>query len=134
MLHFEKVQKHYGSFAALNIENLTINNGIVWLQGENGSGKTTMLKIIAGLLPFEGDITVNNNYSIKKQRRYYVNQINYGETEPLYPEFLTAKEMVRLYCHAKGGSIQQTEELLQQLHVFEAYKKPLATYSSGMIK
>jgi len=134
MLHFEKVQKQYGSFTALNIENFTINNGIVWLQGENGSGKTTLLKIIAGLLPFEGDITVNSNCSIKKQRRQFVGLVNYGETEPLYPEFLTAKELVKLYCHAKGGSIQQTEELLRQLHVFDAYAKPLAAYSSGMIK
>jgi ABC-2 type transport system ATP-binding protein len=134
MLRLEKVQKQYGSFTALNIDTFTIDDGIVWLQGENGSGKTTLLKMIAGLLPFEGDITVNETYSIKKQRRQFVSLVNYGETEPLYPEFLTAEELVKLYCHAKGGSVQQAEELLQQLHVFDAYNKSLAAYSSGMIK
>lgn len=134
MLHVENVQKQYGAYTALSIDNLAIENGIVWLQGENGSGKTTFFKMIAGLLPFNGNITINNTYSIKKQRQQFVRLVNYGETEPLYPDFLTAKELVKLYCHAKGGSIQQAEELLQQLHVFDAYKKPVATYSSGMVK
>jgi ABC-2 type transport system ATP-binding protein len=134
MLQFEDVQKQYGSFTALNIGAFTINDGIIWLQGENGSGKTTLLKTIAGLLPFKGDITINSTFSIKKQRQQFIKLVNYGETEPLFPEFLTAKELVKLYCHAKQGNVQQAENMLQQLHVLHAYKKPVATYSSGMVK
>jgi len=134
MLQFEKVEKLYGSYTALNIESFTINDGIVWLQGENGSGKTTLLKVIAGILPFSGDIKVDDTYSIKKQRQQFIRLVNYGETEPLYPDFLTGKELVKLYCHAKNGNIQDAESLLLQLHVFDAYEKPVATYSSGMIK
>ncbi|HWB27360.1 MAG TPA: ABC transporter ATP-binding protein [Chitinophagaceae bacterium] len=134
MLHFENVQKDYGAYTALTINSFVLNDGVVWLRGENGSGKTTLLKMIAGLLPFKGDITINNAFSIKKQRRQFIKLVNYAETEPLYPGFLTAKELVKLYCHAKDGNMQETENLLQQLHVFDAYKKPLAAYSSGMIK
>lgn len=134
MLHFSEVQKQYGAYTALHINSFTINSGIVWLQGENGSGKTTLLKLIAGLLPFTGDITLNNTYSLKRQRRQFVQLINYAETEPLYPPFLTGRELVKLYCHAKKGSITKTEQLLQQLNIYDAYKKPLGTYSSGMIK
>jgi len=134
MLRFEKVQKNYGNFAALNIDDFTINNGIVWLQGENGSGKTTLLKMIAGLLPFSGNITINDRYSIKKQRQQFVRLVNYGETEPLFPDFVTAKELVKLYCYAKSGDIKQAEEMLQQLHILDAYNKKTGTYSSGMLK
>jgi ABC-2 type transport system ATP-binding protein len=67
-------------------------------------------------------------------RQQFLQLVNYGETEPLFPGFLTGKELVKLYCHAKKGSIQQSEELLQRLHVFEVYNKPVATYSSGMVK
>lgn len=134
MLRFEKVQKKYGNFAALNIDDFTINNGIVWLQGENGSGKTTLLKMIAGLLPFSGNIIINDTYSIKKQRQQFVRLVNYGETEPLFPDFVTAKELVKLYCYAKGGDIKQAEEMLQQLHILDAYNKKTGTYSSGMLK
>ncbi len=134
MLRFEKLRKIYTGVTIVSVDELTIKNGIVLLQGENGSGKTTLLKMIAGLLPFEGDIIVNNSFSIKKQRRQFIQLINYAETEPLYPEFLTASELVKLYCYAKNGSITNTEAILQQLHIFDVYKKPVSTYSSGMIK
>jgi len=49
MLQFESVQKDYGSFLAMNIGALSIDKGVWWLQGENGSEKTTFLKMIAGL-------------------------------------------------------------------------------------
>ena len=134
MLRFEKLRKAYNDVTIVSVDALTIQNGIVLLQGENGSGKTTLLKIIAGLLPFEGDIIVNDAFSIKKQRSQFVELINYGETEPLYPGFLTARELVKLYCYAKKGSIENTEAILQRLHIFDVYKKPVSTYSSGMIK
>jgi len=134
MLRFEKVQKQYGNYTALNVDAFTINNGIVWLQGENGSGKTTLLKMIAGLLPFTGDIIINNTYGIKKQRQKFVRLVNYGETEPLFPDFVTARELVKLYCYAKGGDIQQAENMLQQLNILDAYNKKVGTYSSGMLK
>jgi len=134
MLRFENVQKLYGSFLALDIPSFTINKGLTWLKGENGSGKTTLLKMIAGLHPFKGSIILNDNLTIKKQRQQFLSLVNYAEAEPLYPSFLTAQDLVKLYCHAKKGDIQQTQQLLQQLHIYDAYKKPLGAYSSGMIK
>jgi ABC-2 type transport system ATP-binding protein len=134
MLHFKEVKKYYSSFLALDIPQLTIGEGLWWLQGENGSGKTTCLKMIAGLHPFMGDIYINDIYSIKKQRLQFVRRVNYAEAEPLYPPFLTAKDLITLYCKTKKGSIDEAVELLQQLHVFHAYEMKLGTYSSGMIK
>ncbi|MFT4153326.1 ATP-binding cassette domain-containing protein [Parafilimonas sp.] len=51
MLRFNSLKKEYSTTTALNVPSLVIQNGIILLQGENGSGKTTFLKIIAGLLP-----------------------------------------------------------------------------------
>lgn len=134
MLRFENVQKLYGNFLALDIPSFTINNGLAWLKGENGSGKTTLLKMIAGLHPFKGTILLNDNLTIKKERQQFLSFVNYAEAEPLYPSFLTAEDLVKLYCQAKKGDIQQTLQLLQQLHIYNDYKKPLGAYSSGMIK
>lgn len=134
MLQFEKVQKYYGSFLALEIPSLFINDGLWWVQGENGSGKTTFLKMIAGLHPFGGNIILDRQFSLKKQRQHYLKSVNYAEAEPLYPTFLTAKDLVQLFCYTKGGDINQAQEMLKQLHVFDAYRQPLGSYSSGMIK
>lgn len=134
MLRFNSLKKEYSTTTVLDVPSLVIQNGTILLQGENGSGKTTFLKIIAGLIPFEGDIFINDAFSLKKQRQAFIRNINYAEAEPLYPPFLTAKELVKFFCYAKKGSIKEMELLLQQLHVFDVYTKPVSTYSSGMVK
>jgi len=133
MLQFDAVKKYYGNFLALDIPSLTLNNGVYWLQGQNGSGKTTFLKMIGGLHPFDGDIRLPG-CSIKKNRIPFLRCVNYAEAEPLYPDFITAKDLVQLYCHTKKGSLSQAMALLEQLHIIPAYTKPLGTYSSGMLK
>ena len=51
--------KHYGKIAAVDHISLDIPAGrIVGLIGPNGSGKTTALKAILGLTPFEGELKV----------------------------------------------------------------------------
>jgi len=53
------VSKHYGKQAALDKVSFEIAPGrIVGLIGPNGSGKTTTLKAILGLTPFEGELSV----------------------------------------------------------------------------
>ena len=133
MLQFNSVQKHYGSFLALDIPSLLLDKGVYWLQGENGSGKTTLLKMIAGLHPFKGDIILQSS-SIKKSRQAFICSVNYAEAEPLYPPFLTAKDLVQLYITTKKGDGTRVWSLIEQLHIADAYTQPLATYSSGMIK
>ncbi|MGI8635249.1 MAG: ABC transporter ATP-binding protein, partial [Segetibacter sp.] len=86
------------------------------------------------LHPFTGRIILNSKFDIKKQRRQFVKQVNYAEAEPLYPSFLTAKDLVELYCETKGGDIRQALELLKQLRVLDAYDKTIGSYSSGMVK
>lgn len=133
MLQFNTVQKLYGSFLALDIPSLTVPGGVYWLQGENGSGKTSFLKMTGGLHPFAGDIKLDD-YSIKKNRVSFLQNINYAEAEPLYPSFLTGKDLVKLYCETKKTNEQEAIALLDQLHIANVYHNPLGTYSSGMLK
>ncbi|MEJ7684889.1 MAG: ATP-binding cassette domain-containing protein [Segetibacter sp.] len=121
MLQFENIKKYYGSFLALEIPYLLVDKGLWWVQGENGSGKTTFLKMIAGLHPFAGNIILEKQFSLKKQRQQYIKRVNYAEAEPLYPAFLTAKDLTELFCYTKGDDINKAKELLKQLHVYDAY-------------
>ncbi len=133
MLQFNAVKKYYGSFLALDIPSLSINKGIYWLKGENGSGKTSFLKMIGGLHPFEGDILLSG-ISIHRNRVQYLRKINYAEAEPLYPDFLNARDLVRLYCQTKKTDEKKAFSLLEALHISDVYTKPIGTYSSGMLK
>jgi len=61
VLEINNLSKKYGSWLALDNINLSVAGGkIIGLLGPNGSGKTTMLKLIAGLLtPTSGAIFVD---------------------------------------------------------------------------
>ena len=56
MLHLSGVQKKYSQRIILDIPDLKIDSGIHWLKGSNGSGKSTFLKMVSGIIPFDGNI------------------------------------------------------------------------------
>jgi len=89
--------------------------------------------MIAGLHPFKGEILLDG-ISIKKQRNSFLGFVNYGEAEPIYPSFLTAKDLVELYCTTKQSDIAVTIEHLKELHIDDAYQNAVGSYSSGMLK
>lgn len=133
MLSFSHFQKNYGAVTALQIPELTIPPGIHWLKGQNGSGKTTVFKCLAGLLPFSGDIYLDG-LNARKQRVLYRKQVNYGEAEPIYPEFLSAHDLIQFVAQTRKAPIQQIDNLVNALGIDEFMYHPCRTYSSGMLK
>ena len=63
LLRCEKLTKKYGSVCALKCVDLTLESGKIYgLLGPNGSGKTTFIKLVSGLLtPTEGRVRVDGN-------------------------------------------------------------------------
>ncbi len=63
MLQVQNLDKFYGNFQALRNISFKINKGdIVGFLGPNGSGKTTTIKVLAGLLPnYKGEIQYKQN-------------------------------------------------------------------------
>lgn len=61
ILECKNVSKRYGRTRALTDVNLSLKSGrIIGLLGPNGSGKTTMIKLINGLLtPTSGEVRIN---------------------------------------------------------------------------
>lgn len=133
MLRFNKFQKSYGNHPVLGIEELTISSGIYWLKGINGSGKSTLLRSIGGFLFFNGEIIVDHS-SLKKQGVSYRQKVNFADAEPIYPEFLTGLEMIKMFKQAKGGPIDQELYFIEKMNMQGYLTNPLGTYSSGMLK
>lgn len=134
MLQIKHLLKKYGEKTILDIEDLSINQGINHLKGINGSGKTTFSKIIAGLIPFEGDILLHEKFSPIKTAVAYRKQVNYAESEPIYPEFLTASDLISFVGKAKGASKKEMDKSAITFGVDEYQFDHVGTYSSGMIK
>ncbi len=133
MLQLRSFRKSYQSNLVLSVDELDIPSGISWLKGENGAGKTSLFKSLAGILPFDGDVILDS-VSLNEQPIAFRRMVNYSEAEPTYPDFLTAKDLVRFVGKAKGSSIDEQEFFCSRLGVNGYFNKPCGTFSSGMLK
>lgn len=133
MLSFEKFSKSYHGRLIISIEKLDLAHGVHWIKGHNGSGKSTLFKSVSGLIPFDGKITFDNT-DLKREPVAFRKQVNFSEAEPLYPGFLTSKDLVRFVGKAKGASKGNQDEIVKHFGVIDFFEQPCETYSSGMLK
>jgi len=134
MLHLTNFSKTYHGRAVLRIDDCTLAPGTYWVQGPNGAGKSTLLGAIAGVTPFVGDIRLSGGPSVKQQPAAYRRLVNFAEAEPVFPEFLTGRELIKLFREAKNGPPRQEEAYLEGLRMTAYVHEPVGTYSSGMLK
>lgn len=128
--YFIKIMRHelfFKEFRALDHVSFKVRRGeVVGLVGTNGSGKSTMLKCIAGVLePSEGSIVVRGNIAP-------LIELGAGfDTE------LTARENIYLNGALLGYSREFIDEHLQDIIDFAELQDfmdmPLKNYSSGMV-
>ena len=133
MLYLAGVQKTYSQRIILDIPELKIDGGIHWLKGSNGSGKSTFLKMICGIIPFDGNVEIENT-NLKKNGVEYRRLVSYAEAEPLYPEFLTGEDLIRFYNSVRKAEPKKADALIEKFGIGGYYKNPIGTYSSGMTK
>ena len=104
-LSLENVTKTYGEKVLFQNINLQINKGQkVALVAKNGTGKTTLLRVIAGLESGEGE-----NYRVHLRRDI---RIGYLEQEPEFDDSLTVMETVFQSDNPLIGVIRRYEEAL----------------------
>ena len=128
--YFIKIMRHelfFKEFRALDHVSFKVGRGeVVGLVGTNGSGKSTMLKCIAGVLePSEGSIVVRGNIAPL---------IELGAGFDLE---LTARENIYLNGALLGYTREFIDEHLQEIIDFAELEDfmdmPLKNYSSGMV-
>lgn len=133
MLKLIDTKKSYYSQLILQVPSLILGNDIYWVKGANGSGKTTFLKMVAGLIPFEGDI-ICNGISLKKNPLLYRQNVSWAEAEPLYPAFMSGMDLISLYQNIRKVPKIESDILIQLFNMNKYIKNPVGTYSAGMTK
>ena len=95
MLQCQNVMKSYGSKVAVsNITTNIVPGKIYALLGSNGSGKTTFMKMVAGLVkPTNGTITYAGNPIGVESKKH----IAYMPTESFYYEYMTCRQAGKFY-------------------------------------
>ncbi len=122
---------------ALKALDLEVHRGEVFgLLGPNGSGKTTTIKLLLGLLfPSEGQALVfgKDATDVSKNER-----IGYLPEESYLYKFLNAEETLdfygRLFDMPADVRKQRVDELLKLVKIDHARKRQLREYSKGMTR
>jgi ABC-2 type transport system ATP-binding protein len=136
-----KLTKVYRDFwgrqkkVALRALNLTINKGEIFgLLGPNGSGKTTTIKLLLGLLfPTEGDALVFGEPAAEVRKNEY---IGYLPEESYLYRFLNAEETLdfygRLFKLDPEVRRRRAHDLIETVGLAADKKRVLKEYSKGM--
>ena len=108
------LKKSYGSKEAVKNINFEIKeNEIVGLLGPNGSGKTTTIGMILGLLkPSSGEVLING-LKIEKYRYEILQKINFISPYIELPKKLTVKQ--NLIVYGKLYSVKNLKEKIDYL-------------------
>ncbi len=129
LLEIKNLYKNYGEKQVLNNITLTVPRGkIIGLLGKNGTGKTTLIKLINGLLtPTEGEIIFEGekigpqsklNIAYLPERTYLDKSMTINETLKFFKEFYS------------NFDIDKAKDLLKKLDLDENQK--IIKMSKGM--
>lgn len=134
LLAVENFTKAYNGQPILTIPSLQLVSGIHYFRGSNGSGKTTFFRSVAGLLPFSGTLLLDHQFDCQRTPVAYRMRVNYAEAEPVYPTFLTPRDLAGFVGKAKQAPVGQLDELAELLGVNAFWTQATGTFSSGMLK
>ncbi|MFZ8846892.1 MAG: metal ABC transporter ATP-binding protein [Candidatus Hydrothermia bacterium] len=102
--------------------NFSLNEGeILLVIGPNGGGKTTLLKAILKIIPYDGEVIIKNNYKIG----YLPQNIDNISKIPI-----VVFEMFKFFTDAKKEKIYEVLEFFNLTH----YKNELFKNLSGGLK
>ena len=130
MLKSIELTKNFGSKTAVDHVSLTLNAGHIYaMLGPNGSGKTTWMKMAAGLIkPTSGSVLfMDSPIDISSRAK-----IAYMSTEPYFYSYMTIRDAGRYYeDFFEDFSYNHYSDMLASMNLEE--KQKITSLSSGMV-
>ena len=116
MIHVESLTKYFGPVLAVNNVSFQVEqNEIVGLLGNNGAGKTTIMRILTTYLPASSGIAKVAGFDVMKHSMEVRQRIGYlPESIPLYGE-MRVEEYLDYRAKLKGVERQQRPQRIALL-------------------
>jgi branched-chain amino acid transport system ATP-binding protein len=137
MLEIDGIEGGYGGIQILNGVNLSVARGqIVALLGGNGTGKSTLLKTISGLLtPWRGSITFDGKRieGLRPDLIVRLGLVQVTQGKEAYPA-MTVEENLRVGAFSRrdrAGVRRSLEQVYEYFPVLKERRRQLAATLSG---
>ena len=130
MITSKDLTKKFGSKTAVDAVSLTLTPGHVYaMLGPNGSGKTTWMKMAAGLMkPTDGEVLYEGTPVGVESRSH----VAYMSTEPYFYSWMTVRDVGQYYQDFfEDFSPAKYDELIREMELEPGMKT--RTLSSGMM-
>ena len=137
MIRVERLIKTFGEHAAVDDISFELERGETFaLLGPNGSGKTTTLKCLAGLIkPSSGKILING-FDAWKNPQQARSLMSYLPQRVSFPDNLTAREVLEFYRRLRKLPPRRVDETLSGARFdFNGFAdKAVGKFSGGMVQ
>lgn len=130
VLTTENVTKVYGKNKVVNRVNMHMKKGSIYgFIGKNGAGKTTFMRMVAGLAaPTEGEIELFGSKNLEQERM----RVGCLIENPGVFAHMTAKENLEVIRRQFGISEPAVDDMLEFVGLAEAGRKKVKNFSMGM--
>lgn len=116
-----------------NINFAVEKGGLLYVKGQNGAGKTSMLRVLAGLVSADSGEVCFSQQNIQTNREsYYQNLVYFGHKLGIN-QTMSAVENLQFWCnqHQVSTSIETIFSTLLQLNLVGLEDIPVANLSAG---
>jgi Cu-processing system ATP-binding protein len=126
------VRKRFGRLEVLRGIDQTLEPGrITAIVGPNAAGKTTLIKLILGLVrPGPGSVVEVDGIAVNGDPSYR-RRIGYMPQAAQFPEQLTGHEVLHLLTGLRGQHEGLDEELIERFKLAPSLDRPVRTLSGG---
>lgn len=135
MITFRDCSVWYGQVIGMNDITVTIGPGVTALLGQNGAGKTTMMRLITGQMrPTTGEVRVMGLDPFANTDVY--KRLGYVPDIDSFPEHLSGRDfvyrMARMNGMGDGEAKKRTDHVIHEVGMADRCDKSLRGYSKGM--
>ena len=133
ILEFKNIVKSYNQVEALKDISFSIpENSIFGILGANGSGKSTFMKILPGLIyDWSGKIFYKEKL-IQKNDMILKQEFGYLIEAPTFYEYLSAKKNLEILARISNVNSSRIDEVLELVELSHRSKDKVSAYSYGM--
>ncbi|MCL1938056.1 MAG: ABC transporter ATP-binding protein [Candidatus Azobacteroides sp.] len=128
------ISKNYGSLPAVKEASFSMREGeIVGFLGLNGAGKSTVMKIIAGCIPFNAGSVQINGIELKKNDLEYKSHLGFlPENNPLYDEMYVLEYLEYVAgLYAMDSIREEARKVVRQTGLQTEVSKKIGQLSKG---